>query len=245
MNEYKLNQIVAIEKEIKSNTTRQETNIYHIFQKPDLFNGFSKTYTPKDEEGERYSPENKKVVSNSTDLLKTLSKTLTELFDITLTKDTGNTLAKADIVVDGIKIAENVPSTFIIFLEKKLIDIRTNLNSIPTLDINEDWNKDSNSNLYKTESIPTHRMKKIPMRFVKYEATDKHPAQVEILTNDEVVGYWNTIKISGAISIPEKTLLLEKIEKLIKSVKVAREEANSQVVSNKQIGDAIFAYILG
>lgn len=244
MREMKLNQVLAVEKEVKANVSRQETNIYHLFQKSELFNGFSKTYTPKDEEGEVYPPENKKVVSNAADLLNTLSNTLTELFDVTLTKDAGNTLAKADIVVDGIKIAENVPSTFIIFLEKKLVDIRTNINSIPTLDINEDWNKDSNSNLYKTDTIQTHKTKKSSKPIVLYEATDKHPAQTQMITEDDVVGYWNTVKQSGAISIPEKTSLLERIEKLIKAVKVAREEANSQVVQNKQIGDAIFAYLL-
>lgn len=240
----KLNAVIAVEKEVKSHATREVTNIYHSFQKPDLFNGFSKTYVPKDEEGEKYAPENKKVICNVSDMLKTLSKSLTELFDITLTKDTGNTLATADIIVDGNTIASNVPSTFIIFLEKQLVDIRTNINSIPTLDINEDWTKDTNSNLYKTASIETNRMKKVPMVFVKYEATKEHPAQVEILNNDEVVGYWNTVKQSGAISIPDKTKLLENIEKLIKSVKIAREQANSQEVENKQIGDAIFSYLL-
>lgn len=240
----KLNAVIAVEKSIKSMTNREETDIYHKFQKQDLFNGFSKTYTPKDEEGEVYAPENKKVVCNAADMLIELSNTLTNLFDITLTKDTGNTIAKADIIVDGITIASNVPSTFIVFLEKKLNDIRTNINSIPTLDINEDWIKDTNSDLYKTESIETNKMKKVPMRFVKYEATKEHPAQVETLFNDVPVGTWNTIKQSGAMAIPDKKRLLKNIEKLINSVKVARETANSQEIEKKQIGDAIFAYLL-
>lgn len=240
----KLNAVVAVEKTIKASTTREITDIYHKFQKSDLFNGFTKTYTPKDEESEIYAPENKKVICNASDMLIELSNKLTNLFDITLTKDVGNTLAKADIIVDGVTIAHDVPSTFIIFLEKQLVHIRTELNSIPTLDINEDWIKDTNSDLYKTESIETNKMKKVPMRFVKYEATKEHPAQVETLFNDVPVGTWNTIKQSGAMTIPDKKRLLNNIEKLINSVKVARETANSQEVESKQIGDAIFAYLL-
>lgn len=240
----KLNAVVAVEKEVAARIKSKVTAIYHTFQKPDLFNGFSKIYQPIDEEGERYAPENKKVVCNTTDMLKSLSKLLTEFFDITLTKDVGNTFASSDIIVNGQTIASNVPITFLIFLEKQLVDIRTNINSIPILDINEDWTHDENSNLYKTENIKTHKTKKVPFRFVKYEPTVNHPAQVEILTRDDIVGHWNTVKMSGAISIPDKEKLFENIEKLIKAVKIAREQANSKEITQEQIGDSIFAYLL-
>ena len=48
----KLNQIIAVEKGVKARTQRTVTDTYHACQKPALFNGFDKTYQPKDEEGE-------------------------------------------------------------------------------------------------------------------------------------------------------------------------------------------------
>jgi hypothetical protein len=241
--DYRLNQVIAIEKEVKSRNQQTITNIYKSFQKPDLFNGFTKKYRPLDDEGEKFADENKKVVCNVENLLNSVIESMTESFDFTLTKDTGNTNAFADIIVDGKTIAHNVPSTFIIFLEKQLIDIRTMINSIPTLDINEDWKSDVNSNLYKTDSIETHRTKKVPKVLVKYEATDKHPAQTEVYNEDVIIGYWNTEKLSGAMSIPGKEAILKRLEKLIKAVKIAREKANNTDVVKQEIGDAIFSYI--
>ena len=110
------------------------------------------------------------------------------------------------------------------------------------MDINEDWKPDVNSNLYKTEPIETHRTKKVPKVLIRYEATDKHPAQTEVYNEDVIIGYWNTEKLSGAIPIPDKEKLLKKVEKLIKAVKMARETANSIEVEKKHI-NSIFKYL--
>jgi hypothetical protein len=241
--DFRMNQIVAIEKEVKARNLQTITTIKKSFQKPDLFNGFTKKYRPLDDEGEKFADENKKVICNVENLLNSVIESMTESFDFTLTKDTGNTNAFADIIVDGKTIAHTVPVTFIIYLEKELIDIRTIVNSIPTLDINEDWKPDVNSNLYKTEPIETHRTKKVPKVLVKYEATDKHPAQTEVYNEDIIIGFWNTEKISGAMSIPGKEAILKRLEKLIKAVKIAREKANNTDVAKQEIGDAIFSYI--
>lgn len=57
----KLNQIVAIEKSVKSRVYGEITEMHKLSQKPDLFSGFSKQYRKKDEEGEDYPPEQKRV----------------------------------------------------------------------------------------------------------------------------------------------------------------------------------------
>src|SRR5215813_10940643 len=56
----KLNQIVAIEKSVKSRVYGEITEMHKLSQKPDLFSGFSKQYRKKDEEGEDYPPEQKR-----------------------------------------------------------------------------------------------------------------------------------------------------------------------------------------
>jgi hypothetical protein len=78
-----LNQIIAMEKGIKSRNYGGFTEIHKVASKLDLFNGFVKTYKKKDEEGEDYPQEKKKVTSNVQELIGNASKLLTETFDIT------------------------------------------------------------------------------------------------------------------------------------------------------------------
>lgn len=70
----------------------------------------------------------------------------------------------------------------------------------------------------------TVRTKKVPRNHVKAEATDKHPAQVDVYYEDVPVGYWTTVKFSGALPARRVNELLDRVEKLQQAVKFAREE---------------------
>ena len=48
------------------------------------------------------------------------------------------------------------------------------------LDASETWNFDSSSDPWATEPVQTVKTKKLPRNHVKAEATEKHPAQVEV-----------------------------------------------------------------
>ncbi len=58
---------------------------------------------------------------------------------------------------------------------------------------------------------------------MKAEATDKHPAQVGVYYEDVAVGFWRTVKFSGALPAKRVGELLERVEKLQQAVKFARE----------------------
>lgn len=240
----KLNQIIAIEKGVKSRVYSTITDLNKVSQKPDLFNGFVKTYRKKDEDGEDYPLERKKVQTRAEESLEQVSKALSELFDVTATKDWTNCYALADVVINGEKILENVPSTYLLFLEKQINDIRTFVENIPVLDESEDWTKDENSGLYKTLPIPTHKTKKVQRPIVLSEATKEHPAQTQLITEDVTVGYWDTVKHSGALPSPRKKEILSKIEELSKAVKFAREQANNTEVTKQETGAKLFKFIL-
>ena len=115
----KLNQILAIEKGIKSRVTGAVTKLRKMILKPALLNGFSKTYVKKDEDGDNFPPENNKVQLVASEAIADLQKHLTELLDVTLTKDVANCSAVADVVVEGNVIMEKVPVTYLLFLEKR------------------------------------------------------------------------------------------------------------------------------
>ena len=243
----KLNQIIAIEKGIKSKSYSEVSVLHKAAQKPDLFNGFQKTYQPKDENDDEKLPGEKKRVQFSVpDVLRSVARATTDLFDVTARKDWTNCVAKADVVVDDVTLLTGAPVSFLLFLEKQLTDIRTFVDTLPVLDEGEDWKKDVNSGLYKSEATQTHRTKKVQKPIVLYNATPEHPAQTQMVTEDIISGFWTTVKQSGAMPKPDKQEMFERVDKLLRAVKTAREAANIQEeVPVQAVGTAVFDYILG
>ena len=127
----KLNQIIAVEKGVKNRSFTELTEAHHGLQKPALLAGISRTYQPKDEEGEQLPPESTRVQLRAEEVLRKTADSLTRLFDVTLTKDTANCAAKADVVVDGEVILSDVPVTYLLFLEKQLTDLYTFARKLP------------------------------------------------------------------------------------------------------------------
>ncbi|WP_372364605.1 hypothetical protein [Candidatus Uabimicrobium sp. HlEnr_7] len=240
----KLNQILAIEKGIRSRVTGAVTKLRKMVLKPALLNGFSKNYEKKDEDGDSFPPESNKVQLIASEAITDLEKHLTELLDITLTKDMANCSAIADIVVDGNVIMEKVPVTYLLFLEKELGNLQSFVAQVPVLNPEDDWFFDDNSNLYKTQATLTSKTKKVQKPIVLYDATKEHPAQTQMITEDIVIGHWSTVKQSGALPMPKKKQILERIEQLNKAVKFAREEANSIETKQQYIANKIFKFIL-
>lgn len=240
----KLNQIIAIEKGIKNKSNVELTEAYHAIQKPALFAGIARAYRPRDDAGETLPPENGKIQVRAEDMLQRAAEIQTVLFDIVATKDEANTSAKADVVVDGAVLLSKVAVSTLLFLEKQLIDLATIVKTIPTLDAAEDWTYDPNVNAFATTPSETTRTKKIPRNHVKAEATDKHPAQVEVFNEDVIVGTWKTTKFSGALPAIRVQILLDRIAKLQAAVKFAREEANSIEVQERKIGSTLFNFLL-
>jgi hypothetical protein len=241
----KLNQIIAVEKSVKSKAFQELTEAHHAAQKPALLSGISRVYQPKDEDGEPLPPESTKVQVKSEELLRDMAATITRLFDVTATKDWTNCRATADVTVDGQALLRDVPVTYLLFLEKQLTELHTFVKKLPVLDAAESWTFDASADCYRTEAVRTIRTKKVPRNHVKAEATEHHPAQVEVYYEDIPVGYWSTTKFSGALPARRVNELTERVEKLQAAVKFAREEANSAEVTDQRVGDAVFGYLLG
>ncbi|MEU9062583.1 hypothetical protein AB0D13_27905 [Streptomyces sp. NPDC048430] len=241
----KLNQIIAVEKGVKSKSLQDITAAHHKVQKPALLAGISRTYQPKDEEGEQLPPESARVQIKAEEALREMSASLTRLFDVTATKDWANCSARADVTVDGRTVVSEVPVSYLLFLEKQLTDLHTFVKKLPVLDAAESWSLDPSTDLWKTDPVRTIRTRKVPRNHVKAEATDKHPAQVDVYYEDVPIGYWTTVKFSGALPARRVNELLERVEKLQHAVKFAREEANGAEVTDRRVGDAVFGYLFG
>ncbi len=241
----KLNQIVAVLSGKKTRTQKALTEVYKKLQKSALFEGISRTYTPVDEDGETQPAEKKNVQYKSREATGQAREILQELFDVTATQDWGNCTAKADVKVDDVVILEQVPVTYLLFIEKQLSDMHTFVNTIPVLDPSESWNWDENADCFATDPSLSNRTKKVPRSHILYEATEKHPAQVEMYHEDVKVGEWRTLKFSSALAAQEKNEIIQRVRRLQEAVKFAREEANSMEVDDIKIGNKVFDFVFG
>lgn len=239
----KLNQIIAIEKNVKKRCAHEMHEINKKLKRNNLLSGISRTYRPKDENGEILPPEGTRVQLKAEEAIQDVIQVLGELFDITLTKDLANCEAKADIIIGERVLIKQVPVSYLLFLEKQLDALASFIHSLPVLDAAEVWNFDPSTNTYAIEAIQTLRTKKVPRNHVKAEATDKHPAQVEVYYEDITIGYWQTIKFSGALPAQRVHELQKRIARLQQAVKFAREEANSYEVNEEKVSERLFSYL--
>jgi hypothetical protein len=239
-----LHEILAIEKGTKTRVARALTDLHKSSQKSDLYNGFTKTYEPLSEDGVQYPPEQKQVQLVANTVVGEAAATLAELMNIQATKDFGNTTAAASVVVEHNVVLENAPTTLLLFLEKQFTDFRTFVSKLPVLETSEVWTNDPNSDYMRAEPRKTHKTQKIQKPIVLYDATDKHPAQTQLITEDQIVGYWTTRKFSGAIATPARTRILRRIDTLLDAIKQARAIANARTIEKTDIAERLFSYIL-
>lgn len=242
----KMNQVLAVEKVTKNRIETEFTKIYQNIGKAELLNGFQKNYTPLEENGAKLPPESKKVQFKAEDQIKKVKKELAELLDISAIKDKTNTVAKADISVNGVVLVTDVPATYLLYLEHKLADLSAFAKKLPLLDQSENWKRDEALGLWATESFKSVRTKKVEEINVIVPPTKEHPAQVAKFVKDVPEGNWETVKYSGAMQSDKVDSILERIEELQRAVKSARAQANVTVADESlKPGAVLLNYIFG
>lgn len=241
----KLHEIVAVVDGEKKRRKARQTTLYKTVQKGDLYFGIRREYQPIDDDSEQLPPENKKVQRSLADDVRDFVEQSVKLIDVIATKDRSNQDAMANIEVGGVIIASDVPVSTLLTLEKELQHTRSFFEKLPTLPLDQVWTRDEASDQYLTEEIETVRTKKEQQPIVLYAATDKHPAQTQLITVDKTAGHWKTRKVSSAIPVKEQQKYLDRIDALANAVKQARERANTTEVTEKEIGVALMNFIVG
>jgi hypothetical protein len=246
-----LHELLAVEKDAKDVFSKiLEETLKTFKQKSTHFLETRRIYNPFNEEDkDRPDEEFVPMVTTVPTKLSYAQKSFVRLMDIEIQKERANQSASADIVVelpDGKveTILEKAPVTFLVQMESVLERIRNLYQSIPTLDPAKVWVVDDvRENTWKSEPIERVRTKKIPKVIVKAPATDKFPAQTEIVTSDEPVGKWIQTFACGGLSPKQKSQVLSRIDSLIVGIKIARAKANAQEVKKAKIGNKLFNYI--
>jgi hypothetical protein len=244
----KLNQIIAVEKGLKSKDYGDWTKIYQLFQKTEPLKGLARTYQPRAEDGDKLPAEHVEVRVRVKDIVKDVQSKVAELFDITATKDWANCGAFADIVLDAdtekpTTLLEKVPVTYLLWLEKQLEYVYAFISKLPTLPADTDWKWDENKNCFKSDPAVNVKTKKTIKPLVMYEATKEHPAQIEKLSEDIPVGDWTTINFHGGLPAQTVAEMKERVKKLQVAVKFARETANTIPAPKQKVGEKVLSFV--
>ena len=244
-NRRKLFQHIVREPELKGAAAKIEQETAKVFKGQGataLFAGIVRKWVKTKEDAPNLGEERKEVVTTVQKRLDWNKKPIIALVDYELTRDVGNTLAKADLVVDGITLAKDAPATFLLSLEKRLRAIRNIYNAIPTLDLAVLWEAVGNG-IFKHGPNKVDKTRRITAWETVVSADAHHPAQVKEKQRDEVMGYTETTHFSGAVHPGLKAAYLEQIDKLIEATKDARMRANDMEVTEQNVGEAIFKFI--
>ena len=237
--------MIAAEKGVVKRAHEKKSDLYKFVQKIALYFGLTKNYTPDTDDGEQLPSESSVAQRNLRADLKEFMLTSKSLMDLQLTKDTANQSAVADLIVDGQLWVKDVPVTSLLSWEKAIVDMISFLKAMPTLPRSQVWTKDEASGQYITEAVRTSRTKKQQKPIVLYDATDKHPAQTQIITEDVKVGTWTKQDYSTAMPEAEKEMRIEKASRLLDDVKRARERANDRVIEQREVPAVMLDYLLG
>jgi hypothetical protein len=244
----KLHERLAVSKDRRGQVEQVRKDLAQLFdKKSDHFREQLLTYRPK-AEGEKTITETK--LSLQTTVLRELgwfAGLASSMLDTELEIAVANQHAVADITLsDGTVLAQKVPATALLDLEKRLTDYLGLLKHIPTLDPTKGFTPDEGrgQGVYVAREQVRQRTAKLQKPIVLYPATDKHPAQTQLITEDEVVGDLTVQEWSGMLTPEAKASMLERIEDVRRAVKEARSRANEVSTSTQKIGSALFNYIL-
>ena len=239
----KLFQWIASEKELKGLYDKIRLESLKVMKGADLFTGLVKTYVPLTEGTPILPGESKEVVTTAMKRLRYHKDSVVKMLDYELTRDSGNTLAQADLVIDGVTVAKAVPVTFLLSATTRMRAEREILDAMPTLDMSKKWEPVGNE-VFKHGPVFTNREEKKTVPVVLHPPTKEHPAQIKEVTEVKVIGKFDLTVFNGAIHPGLKAALLERLDKVINALKDARLRANEQTVTEQKIGDKLYDYIL-
>jgi hypothetical protein len=247
MSKNALHALLAVEPSLNQQATLMMSECESTFtKKGDHFEGLVKNYSPFNEGDDMVPPETKEVVTTVQEKLDYVKAYVIKALDATLSKEETNAsgVAVAPLMVGG-KNFGTYSAIGYLALEKFLLNIRKQYQSIPTLDPVRSWSLESQTGrtLYISPVEVKYRTVKKTKVITLAPPTDKHPAQVQLVADEMQVGKYDTVYSSGKLSPGDKSKLLGRIDELIQAVKLAKELANQADAKQVTLGASIFEFI--
>jgi len=241
----KLHELLAVEQDRKHKANRKIGETKKLFEKKaPHFDGMTKRYIALEENSELIPDENKEIVTTVESSLTEAIEKISKGIDAHLSKEETNCsgVAKAELEVDGQSLG-TFSATSLLAIESHLNKLKELYDAIPTLESARKWDLDDQEGIFKTDAEVKFRSVKRPKVIVKYEATEEHPAQTELLYLDFQIGKYETVYKSGRIPLTKKKKMLNRINNLLEATKIARSKANNVEVKNIKFADQLFDFI--
>lgn len=245
----KLHELLAVESNLKSQAVKSTADLLNTFEKKKHHFGETLVTFIPNEEGKPESTESQLDLQTTVKKeIAWLSPFLVKAIDAGFQVDVANTFAKADVVLDdGYTVIADVPATSLLQLEKRINELHTFVTQIPTLDPAKGFEPDSQrgDGIFRARDITKPRTKKVNKILTLAPATEKHPAQVQVIVEDEPIGTLKQQEWSGLITTADKGKMIERVETLLRAVKQARARANDidlDTTKNK-IGKRLLDYV--
>lgn len=246
----KMHELLGVEASLKGQASKTRNELIVTFDKRvHLFQGRIKTFRPLDETQPHTTEDKQDIQSSIAAEIKWVSTYQAKAVDIVFQIDLANKEAKADVLdEDGNILWKDVPATTLLHLEKHRIpEWKALIEAIPTLDPAKGFVEDpqNGDGHFKAREVVNPRSKKGKKVYIKYEATDKHPAQTELIDEDIPVGTLLTQEWSALITPQKKSELLDQVERLARAVSSARSKANEHSIEtkDKKIGAELLDYV--
>jgi len=251
-----LHEVLAVDRDLENTAKKVVDEAINTFTKrTEHFTGSMKRLEmfddsrKKEEEGQQ---EIRSLTTTVGDKLDYVAEHIIAHIKCTAQKEITNTIASASVEIysdSGLVVLEDLPATLLLAMETRLAHWRRMYEAIPTLQPGVEWVEDpeQGEGIYKAkEDDVKWKTEKTIKAVVLYDATDKHPAQIEKISQDVPVGNYITTRWSGMISPATKSALLKRIDTLIQEFKKARMRANeANVVEGERdkLGEMIINYI--
>lgn len=246
----KLHELLAVQQTLHGQAEKTRKDLLVSFDKKrHLFSEKVVTFTPFEEAGKTTTEEQSDLQTTIVSELKWLAEIIAPAIDVAFQVDEANTSARADVIIDRQVILPKVPATALLQLEKRANELHEFVSAIPTLDPAKGFQPDPvrGVGISKAREVVKTRTKKTQRPLVLTPATDKHPAQVQLITEDIPVGTIQELEWSGLITPSEKAKLIDRAERLRNAVRQARARANEQSITqdDNKIGKVLLDYVFG
>lgn len=243
-----IHELLAAENERQNHARNMAKTVIQYFQQGRAFVGQRISNAPLDapdeEDAEQivlqpdtYTPLKMRVQ----DALNAVWEEYDHYLDLLYRKEHANTVARATVRVGDKTLLEDVPVGALLMLEGRLADLRKLYAEIVVLDPAKDW-RESDVQQFESQEVKRITMK-VQRPLVMYPATDAHPAQTQLITEDKQVGLKTTTFYSGAVRQSQKDEWIHRIDQLLAAVKEARSRANTQEVGKQEVAEQLFDFI--
>ncbi len=245
----KLHELLAVESDLRGQAESCRTDLKSTFEKKS--HHFTKKVITFKSTVDGVPDKTESQLNLQTSVKKELSwiaEKLAKALDTGHQIDVANTTAQSDVVLeDGTVLLKGVPTTSLLRLEHRVVEVKDLVGAIGTLDPAKGFTEDPSEGdgIYRARDEEKNRGEKKFSFVVMVPPTDKHPAQVKELMEDVKIGTIVTQEWSSLITVAQKGDMLDRVEEVLRAIKRARARANEMEIDVRQnkIGESVLNYV--